>query len=30
VLICGWLQVEEFYLQPKPQLSASLTRGPPA
>jgi Kef-type K+ transport system membrane component KefB len=30
VLIGGWLQVEEFFLQPKPQLSASLTRGPPA
>jgi len=30
VLIGGWLQVEEFYLQTKSQFSASLTRGPPA
>jgi Kef-type K+ transport system membrane component KefB len=30
VLLGDWLQVEMFYLQPKPQLSAYLTRGPPA
>lgn len=29
-LISGWLQIEDFFLEPKPQLSASLTRGPPA
>jgi len=28
--ISGWLQIENFFLEPKPQLSASLTRGPPA
>jgi hypothetical protein len=30
VLIAGWIQIEDFFLEPKPQLSASLTRGPPA
>jgi Kef-type K+ transport system membrane component KefB len=29
VLIVGWLQLEGFFLEPKPRLSASLTRGPP-
>ena len=29
VLIVGWLQLEDFFLEPKPRLSASLTRGPP-
>jgi hypothetical protein len=26
----GWLQIEDFFLELKPRLSASLTRGPPA
>jgi hypothetical protein len=25
-----WLEVEDFFTQPKPRLSTSLTRAPPA
>jgi len=28
--IGGWLQVEDFFTEPKPRLSNSLTRAPPA
>jgi len=30
ILIGGWLQIEDLFLESKPRLSVSLTRGPPA
>jgi hypothetical protein len=28
--IGDWLQVEDFFIEPKPRFSSSLTRAPPA